>query len=315
MTSDNGVVTIGETMAMFRAMSEGPITSTTLFEVGWGGAESNVAVGLSRLGVPTTWVSALGDDVFGQTIRDGLTAEGVIVDASTDSERPTGMMVKIPIRGDDPVVRYFRVRSAASAMTFGDRIEAAIESARWIHLSGIFPALSETTREVAYAIVDYAVMHGIPYSFDVNYRPQLWPKEVARSTLLGLASDAAIVFGGVSELEMLVGQHASIENLIRAVADLGPGEVVAKLGVDGASVFEGNRVVRAAAYPVDVVDTVGAGDAFVSGYLSQRLHNESPERSLVRGTICGAAACGMPGDWEGSPELAEVTRLETAVLV
>lgn len=315
VTSDNGVVTIGETMAMFRAMSEGPITPTTLFEFGWGGAESNVAVGLSRLGVPTTWVSALGDDVFAQTIRDGLRAEGVTVDASIDDARPTGMMVKIPVRGEDPIVRYFRSGSAASALAFDLRIEAAISRARWIHLSGIFPALSETARETAYAIVDYAVVNGIPYSFDINYRPQLWPKEVARRTLLGLASDAAIVFGGVAELEMLVGHHTSIEDLLRAVADLGPGEVVAKLGEDGASVFAGDRVVHAPAYPVDVVDTVGAGDAFVSGYLSQRLHNESPERSLVRGTICGAAACGMPGDWEGAPALAEVIRLETAVLV
>lgn len=315
MTTDIGVVTIGETMAMFRAMSEGPITPTTLFEFGWGGAESNVAIGLSRLGIPATWVSALGDDIFGETIREGLATEGVTVAASTDAARPTGMMVKIPVRDEDPVVRYFRAGSAASALSFDPRVEAAIAQARWIHLSGIFPALSETARETAYAIVDYAVVHGIPYSFDINYRPQLWSKEAARRTLLGLASDAAIVFGGVAELEMLVGQQASVEDLTRAVADLGPAEVVAKLGVDGASVFAGDRVVHVPAYPVEVIDTVGAGDAFVSGYLSQRLHNESPERSLVRGTICGAAACGMPGDWEGTPALDEVTRLESAVLV
>lgn len=315
MSTDNEVVTIGETMAMFRAVSEGPISPTTLFEFGWGGAESNVAVGLTRLGVPTTWISALGDDIFGTTIREALESEGVTVAASVDPQRPTGLMVKVPVRGEDPVVRYFRTGSAAANLSFDRRVEDLISSARWIHLSGILPALSDSARETAYAVVDYAVMNGIPYSFDINYRPQLWSKEKARRTVLGLASDAAIVFGGVAELEMLVGAYSSIEDLARAVADLGPAEVVVKLGVEGAGVFAGDRYIQVPAYPVDVVDTVGAGDAFVSGYLSQRLRNENPERSLIRGTICGSAACATPGDWEGTPALADVVRLENAVLV
>jgi 2-dehydro-3-deoxygluconokinase len=315
VSTDKDVVTVGETMAMFRAMSEGPISSTTLFEFGWGGAETNVAIGLKRLGIQTTWVSALGDDIFGDTILRALETEGVRVEATTDSENPTGLMVKIPIRGEDPVVRYFRSGSAASALDFTAQVEDALSQARWIHLTGIFPALSETTRNTAHEIVDYAVMHSIPYSFDINYRPQLWSRQDARSTLLALASDAAIVFGGLSELEILVGAHSSIEDSLTAVSDLGPGEVVAKLGSDGALALVGDRFLSAPAHPVDVVDTVGAGDAFVAGYLSQRLRHENPERALLRGTLCGAAACSKPGDWEGAPLLSDIVRLETAVLV
>lgn len=315
MRKDGTVVTVGETMAMFRAVTSAPIAPDSLFDFGVGGAESNVAIGLARLGVSATWVSQLGNDDFGAVIQQTLESEGVRVLAGLREDRPTGLMVKIPVDEDDPRVRYYRRGSAASSLVLGRDEKELLSQARWIHLSGIFPALSDTTTETAHEIVDFAVAEGIPYSLDINYRPQLWTKSQARSTLLGLACDAEIVFGGRAELEILVGEHDSDSQLLRAVADCGPREVVAKLGADGALALFDERQFSTEALPVEVVDTVGAGDAFVAGYLSQRLVGETSAQALRRGAVCGALVCTKAGDWEGAPFLEEVTSYETGALV
>jgi len=309
------VVTIGETMALLRVSESGPVELGSSFELGFGGAESNVAIGLCRLGVSSTWLSALGRDAFGSIIRHSIESEGVRVIAPIDPVRPTGLMIKAQQAKGDPSVRYHRTGSAASAVELTPVVEEAILKARWIHLTGILPALSDSSRDTVLEIVDLAVNQGIPFSFDVNYRGQLWSKEAARSTLLGIVSEASIVFGGKEELEMLVGEYLSTEDLMKAVSDCGPPEVVAKLGAGGAMCSLSSQVWSSPAHPVTVVDTVGAGDAFVAGYLSQRLANESPERSLLRGVICGAMACTQPGDWEGAPTRDEVIVLEKGVLV
>lgn len=315
MSDYSEVVTIGETMALLRSSKPGPVELGSSFELGFGGAESNVAIGLSRLGVGSTWLSALGRDAFGSIIRHSIESEGVRVVAPIDPDRPTGLMMKSHQNHGDPLVRYYRGGSAASAVELTPVVEEAVLNARWIHLTGIFPALSESCKNTALDIVDLAVEHGIPFSFDVNYRAQLWSKDVARSTLLGIVSEASIVFGGKEELELLVGEHRSTDDLMKAVSDCGPPEVVAKLGADGAQCSLSSQVWSLPAHPTVVLDTVGAGDAFVAGYLSQRLANESPERSLLRGVICGALACTQLGDWEGTPTREEITALEKGVLV
>ena len=302
-------------MAMFRVVSPGPLSVDSLFEFGIGGAESNVAIGLRRLGISSTWLSALGPDAFGLVIRDTLEAEGVRVEADTDPDRHTGLMFKTPVDDADPEVQYYRAGSAASALGFTPEMRASLSTARWIHLSGIFPALSDRARETTMEVIDFAVERAIPYSFDINYRPQLWSKVDARSTFLTMASEAAIVFGGIAELEILVGRHERVADLLSAISTLGPAEVVAKLGPDGAMALAEGRHYSVPAHSVEVVDTVGAGDAFVAGYLSQRLQGESTERALQRGAICGALACTQGGDWEGAPFLDEVSSFETGVLV
>jgi 2-dehydro-3-deoxygluconokinase len=113
----------------------------------------------------------------------------------------------------------------------------------------------------------------------------------------------------------LVGQHRSVPDLMKAVADIGPVEVVAKQAHEGASCLAGAGVYSTPVHPVTVVDTVGAGDAFVAGYLSQRLAGRTPQKSLLRGAICGALACTEAGDWEGAPQLEDVIALEKGVLV
>ncbi len=309
------VVTIGETMALFRVASGDHLAPDAPLEFGVGGAESNVAIGLTRLGVDCAWISAVGQDLFGRVIRHVLTEEGVRVLADTDPARSTGMMFKTPVPNSDPFVQYARAGSAASELGFSEKMASNLAGASWIHLSGILAAISPRGRETALEIADFAVENSIPYSFDINFRNQLWSKAEARSTLLALASEASLVFGGIEELEILVGSHDTVSHLMHAVANLGPSEVVAKLGADGAAALVSGTETHMPAHPVTIVDTVGAGDAFVAGYLSQRLRREPTERSLLRGTICGALACTRPGDWEGAPFLDEVTDLETGVLV
>lgn len=315
MEQGRAVVTVGETMAMFRAVTTAQIGPDSLFDFGIGGAESNVAIGLRRLGFSTTWISAVGADDFGSVITQTLQAEGVTVLAEVNENRPTGLMVKIPVDNGDPRVQYYRASSAAAGLTLGETAWAALGEAQWIHLSGIFPALSDTARETAHAIVDFAVTRGIPYSLDINYRSQLWSKPEAHSALVAIACDASIVFGGRSELEILVGKFDSDADLLSAVSECGPPEVVLKLGAEGSVALHNGRDYVCATLPIDAVDTVGAGDAFVAGYLSQRLAGVAADRALQRGAVCGAMVCLKAGDWEGAPLLDEVASYESGVLV
>ncbi|RXZ46127.1 PfkB family carbohydrate kinase, partial [Agromyces binzhouensis] len=124
-----------------------------------------------------------------------------------------------------------------------------------------------------------------------------------------LAARADLVFAGFDEAELLTGlAGATADDLARAIAGLGPAEVVVKLGEDGAIAFADGAAHERAAVPVTVVDTVGAGDAFVAGYLAARLAGQDVDGRLALGVRTGAAACTHPGDWEGFPTHRDLER-------
>ena len=154
---------------------------------------------------------------------------------------------------------------------------------------------------------------GVVVSFDVNFRPALWPEATASPVLRQLAERSDIVFGDTTELSILIDDHPlSDRELLEAVAKLGPQQVILKRGEYGAAVLVQGDYHELDSLTVDVVDTVGAGDAFVAGYLSGYLDSAEARESLVRGVVCGGLACTNPGDWEGAPNRVEfeATRLE-----
>ena len=232
------VVTIGETMALLDAPSGRGLRTGSRLPVGIGGAESNVAIGLARLGVPCTWISRVGADAFGALVTREIRAEGVTVIAAQDQSAPTGLMVK-EHRGGRPVsVRYYRAGSAASRLTAADLDEAAIASAAVLHLTGITPALGPGPLRAVERAIEIARASGTLVSFDVNYRSKLWSAEQAGPVLAGLAGSVDLLFAGPEEAALLLGLDSSFgaeafddgEHLARGLAKLGPGTVVVKLG-------------------------------------------------------------------------------------
>jgi len=303
------VVTLGETMALARATEIGSLAHAPTMKLGIGGAESNVAIALARLGVPTSWIGRLGTDSLGDLVVRELLAEGLDVHAIRDPEAPTGLMLKEHRTAASTKVWYYRAGSAGSRLTTDDLPAGLIASSSLLHVTGITAAISQTARDAMHAAIATARDAGVPVSFDLNYRSALWSRGEARVEFERLIRTADIVFGGDDELAIVTGDAAGPEELARRIADLGPGHVIVKLGAEGCAALVDGVLVQRAAVAVTPVDTVGAGDAFVAGYLAEYLAGASLEVRLETAVTAGAFACLVPGDWEGMPRRSELGML------
>jgi 2-dehydro-3-deoxygluconokinase len=305
-----GVLTLGEGLGVLRTRGLGSLAHESDLVVGTGGAEGNVAIGLARLGTPVTWLGRVGDDGLGTRVVRELRAEGVTVVAPIDPAAATGLLIKETPAPGRTVVTYHRAGSAGSRLSPGDLDLVDIAEFELVHVTGITPAVSETAHATIDTVVDRARAAGVPVSFDVNHRSSLWTDAAAASVVhRSIAARADLVFAGVDEAALLTGlADAAPADLARAIAALGPAEVVVKLGEHGALALVDGVVHERAAVPVAVVDTVGAGDAFVAGYLAARLAGESVDGRLDLAVRTGAAACTHPGDWEGFPTRRDLER-------
>src|SRR5919201_131516 len=175
------VVTLGETMVLLLAEQPGPMREATTFRRHIAGAESNVAVGLSRLGHVSGWVSRVGDDEFGRAVVFRIRGEGVDTSrVMTDPEAPTGLVIR-ERREVGPVEQvYYRRGSAASRLSPDDVDAAYIAQASFLHLTGITPALSATCREAVFAAAEIAAEAGVRVVLDPNYRSKLWGRDEFR---------------------------------------------------------------------------------------------------------------------------------------
>ncbi|MEU8421020.1 sugar kinase [Micromonospora sp. NPDC048835] len=311
------LVTLGETMAVVRATAMRPPQPGAAAQLSFAGAESTVAIGVRRLGHSARWIGRLGSDAFGDMILAALRAEGVGVDAvARDAGRPTGLLVRHRRTADRAVVAYYRAGGAGVAVGPQD-VPADALPARVLHVTGITPALGEQPRAAVEAIVAAARRSRTRISFDVNYRRRLWSAVEARPVLRRLVAGSATVFAGVEEAALVLDRPGSVDavRLACGLAELGPEEVVVKLGAEGALVLSGGDVARVPAVAVTAVDVVGAGDGFVAGYLSGLLDGLPPVGRLTRGAICGAFAVSTAGDWEGLPTRAELGLLTGADVV
>ncbi|MEU5694444.1 sugar kinase [Actinosynnema sp. NPDC020468] len=293
-----GVVCLGETMAVLVPAEPGPVRAATTWTRAVGGAESNVAMYLARLGVRSRWVSAVGDDAFGGAVLDFVAGAGVDVsDVRVDPDRPTGLYVK-EADASGSAVRYYRRGSAASALGPGDWERVRLDDVALVHVSGITAALSDSCLE----LLDAVLASPVPVSFDLNWRPALW-RDRDPSVLLKLAARADVVLAGSDEATAVWGTGDPLE-LRRLLPD--PTTLVVKHGASGASVVEDGVVTHQPGLRVDVVEPVGAGDAFAAGYLAAHLAGEPARRRLRAGHLQAAAALLTRED-VGEPLPAEVT--------
>jgi sugar/nucleoside kinase (ribokinase family) len=298
------VITFGETMTLLMAETPGPLDRVERFTKGIAGADSNVAVGLARLGLKVGWVSRLGADSFGDDVRRAVAAEGVDVSrVARDPQRSTGMMLKSRADdGQDPQVEYYRRGSAASALSRADFDAAYFLGARHLHATGITPALSADAADLTRHAMRAMREAGRSVSFDPNLRPRLWSGEAAmREAINGYAALADWVLPGIGEGRLLTGLDAP-RDIAAFYLERGAGAVVVKLGAEGAywRTAEGEGHV-AAAPVVRVVDTVGAGDGFACGVISGRLDGLDWNAATRRGNWIGAQAIQVRGDIDGYP--------------
>ncbi|MEO9014422.1 MAG: sugar kinase [Terrimesophilobacter sp.] len=304
-----GVVTLGETMALVASTSFGPLQHTRTMNLGIGGSESNMAIALSRLGTPVTWIGKVGADSLGDLVVREIGAEGVRVVAPRDAEAPTALMVKEYRTSVDTHVWYYRKNNAGSRLRTDEVDPDLIRNAALLHVTGISPALSDTMAHTVDEAIRIAKEAGTIVSFDLNFRGKLWSRETARETYLRLIPLADIVFAGDDEAAIAVGAADTPLELAHRLVDAGAGQAIVKLGARGAvAVVDGIDYERAA-IKVPAIDTVGAGDAFVAGYLADLLLGADVPTRLTTAVTVGAYACLTTGDWEGTPRRHELALL------
>ncbi|MEV0199194.1 sugar kinase [Nonomuraea sp. NPDC050691] len=304
------LVTLGEAMASLHG--GGPLRMGGSLELSMAGAEANVAIGLARLGHAARWAGVVGDDELGRLVLRTLRAEGVDVDtARTDPDHPTGLLIQERRVATITRVHYYRAGSAGSRLTPADAAAALADRARFLHVTGITPALGPDAASAISHAVRHARELGVRVCLDVNHRARLWDRDTASRTLADLLPYVDVLVASADELPLVTrGLRSATGGEVPALLAAGIGEVVVKRGAAGAEAWAADGAHAAAgAVPVRAVNTVGAGDAFVAGYLSGLLDGLPLRERVRRGVTVGAFAVASDGDWHGLPDRAELSLL------
>ncbi len=296
-------------MALLIAADPGPLAHVSSMSLGIGGSESNVAIGVQRLGGNAVWCGRTGADSLGQLVKREIRAEGVTVRITEDPGAPTGLMLKERRTMSTQKVSYYRAGSAGSRLTPEDLDSALIKGAAVLHVSGITPALSTSAARTIRGAIEIARSGGVTISFDLNYRANLWTTIDAERSYQELIPLTDIVFAGDEEAALAVGPADDPAELAQRLAELGPSQAIIKLGSKGAVASINSKLHHQPAVPIEPIDTVGAGDAFVAGYLTELMAGATPSERLQVAAKTGAFACLAFGDWEGLPTRAELALL------
>jgi 2-dehydro-3-deoxygluconokinase len=295
--TDIEVLTVGEAMLRFSVPASQRLESADATLLHVGGAEANTAAVLAGLDRKVVWASRLPDTPLGRRVDRELRAHGVDTSVSWAGDERVGLyfveLLPPPLR---PTVIYDRRDSAASRLTGEDVPWALAGSARVIHLTGILPALSATTRTATSELVTFARDRGILLSIDVNFRAKLWTKLDAATFIRDAAVDAAVLTLSREDARDLFGIEGSpIAIAETARTRLGSRAAVVTLGAEGAawSCPESNGQI--AGVPIREFDKFGAGDAFAAGVVDGLLDGDL-EAGVRRGVILGALAAGTSGD-------------------
>jgi 2-dehydro-3-deoxygluconokinase len=304
----NDVITIGDAMVTFHPASTGPMRYVPSFERKVGGAELNVAIGCSRLGLKTGWISRLGNDEFGRYIYNFVRGEGIDVSQLEMVDGyPTSLNFKEIMEDGNGRTFYYRSNSPTTALTIESLNEDYIKNSRVLHITGVFPAVDQAKNIelIKHAIV-LAKQNGVLVSFDPNIRLKLWSKEEARTALREFLPYVDIFLTGVEEAELLLGVSDPKE-IIEKSKEFGISYIAIKQGDEGSIGYhEGLYLEAPPVKAKKVVDTVGAGDGFDSGFIYGVLNNWPLEKTLHFANTIGSLVVSVRGDNEGLPYLDDV---------
>jgi 2-dehydro-3-deoxygluconokinase len=290
------LITLGEVLLRLAVPSPARFESARALDVQIGGAEANVAAACARLGLRTAWISALPDNPWGERVLRELTGHGV--DCAYVKILPgTRLGVYFLEYGVAPRpirVLYDRRDSAFSHLT-PDAIDwEPIRRARLVHVSGITPALGRQARMLVERIFDEATA----VSFDINYRSTLWAPAEARAFAEAVLPRARFVFLGRTEAQTVFGLEGGAEDVLNTLARRAPKATIALLqGADGSAVLDDGRVwCPTVRHTVQMVDPIGAGDAYVGGYLWATLGGRTSQEAVNIAATVAALKCSTWGD-------------------
>lgn len=314
----NDVITIGEAMITFSPGSTGPMKYVNTFEKKVGGAELNLAIGCSRLGLKAGYISRLGNDEFGKYIQTFARGEGIdISQVELVNDYPTSLNFKEIMEDGNVRTFYYRDKSPTLTLTPEDLDENYIKQAKILHITGIYPAIGSINIEVVHHAIRLAKKNGLKISFDPNIRLRMWSKEEAREVLSEILPHVDILLAGDEEMEIILGKKNSYD-IIEKAKDLGISYVAVKRGDKGSVGYYNGEIIESPVVQASkVVDTVGAGDGFNAGFIYGILNKWTLDKTLTFANTIGSMVVSIVGDNEGLPyiddvrgRLGEIERIE-----
>ncbi|ABE46962.1 sugar kinase [Polaromonas sp. JS666] len=296
------ILALGEAMVEFNQTSE---DGGRKYLQGYGGDTSNAAIAAARQGASVGYVSAVGDDVYGQMLRELWTREGVNHSGvRTDARGFTAVyFVNHDERGHH--FSFFRRGSAASRMTPDQLPAERIADARFLHLSGISAAISESACDTCFAAIDIARSAGVKVSFDTNLRLKLWPLARAGAVMRELIRQADICLPSYEDVVAISGLQDP-DRLADFCLELGARVVALKLGSDGALLVDGNKRIRIPPFPCRPVDATGAGDTFGGALLARLAAGDDLETAGYYAAVAAALSTEGYGAVEPIPVAGQV---------
>lgn len=303
------LITLGETMLRLSVSPGNRLDVAHQLDVCPGGAESNVAAALSRLGRRCAWVSSLPTNPLGHLVANHLRMAGV--DLSGVLWEAAGRLgtyyVELAVPPRPSQVIYDRAHSCFSKLG-PDQIDwPFVLQSRLLHLTGITPALSPDCRALATRAVTEAKAAGVAVSFDVNYRQRLWSESEAREVLTPLIQGADLVFCGRVDAARVFGCEGEPEEIARHLGVIsGARSVVITLEAEGAIAWDGDKFWHERAQPVQIVDRLGAGDALAAGVIHGWLDGD-----LFKGLRCGVVLAAMALSQKGDMVVTTEEELES----
>ncbi|WP_299537980.1 sugar kinase [uncultured Herbaspirillum sp.] len=277
------ILAYGEAMVEFNQRIETP----RQYLQGFGGDTSNFAIAAARQGAVSGYVSAVGDDHFGQDLLDLWRRENVDVQhVSMEAGASTGLyFVTHDAQGHH--FHYRRAGSAASRYRAADLPVQAIAGAGALHLSGISLAISESACEAGLAAMAQARAAGVTTSLDTNLRLRLWPLPRAREKMAAALRLCDVCLPSWEDVSMLTGlndRDAIVDQLLAYGVKL----VAFKLGQEGCYVATSEQRRMVAPYPVQALDATGAGDCFGGAFMAELMAGRDPFQAARYANVAAA---------------------------
>ena len=290
------LVTLGELLLRLSVQSPGRFENARQLDVQFGGAEANVAAACARLGLRTAFVSALPENAWGERARRELLAHGVDCAhvRTIAGTRLGAYFLEYGVAPRPIQVLYDRQHSAFAQLTPELVDWMAVRQTRLVHVSGVTAALGDNAR----ALIARVVQDAPSLAYDVNYRSALWSPRQARAFAESVLPHVRYLFLGQTEAQTVFEQSGAPEATLEKLSRLAPKATIALLqGVEGSTVLDAGRLWRPGRqHVVQVVDPIGAGDAYVAGFLWSVLRGSEPQRAVDVAAAVAALKCSTWGD-------------------
>ena len=302
MTMD--LLCMGEPMLEFNQLPPQP-DGTRHYLEGHGGDTSNAAIAAARQGARVGYITALGQDMPGDSFMELWAREGVDASTVMRTDRWQTGVYFVTHDAQGHHFLHYRTNSAAAMYTRADLPDQAIAAARMFYVSGISQGISNSAADAVFAAIDIARRNGRKVAYDTNYRPRLWPPARAAAVMHAAMAQADYALPGIDDVQTLTGltdPQAMLDFYLR----LGPKVVVLKMGEQGAWLATPQQRMHIPPRTVKVVDATGAGDAFCGSFLARILAGDTPEQAARYANLAAALKCTGYGAVAPIPRAADV---------